>query len=585
MPIQLRDVKVPLESAADAETLHSFVLDTLGSGGASGGLGGSSGPTVEVVRRSVDARKKTDIHYVYQLRIHADDEDGVLAQATQAGLRAERVEPLRHTHPLDDLTEAQGGQGIPRAADFRHMPVIIGSGPAGIFAALVMAEAGVPCLVVDRGEPVADRLRAVGRLRRKGVLSPESNYCFGEGGAGTFSDGKLTCGRSHPLIRYLFEQWVAFGAPESILWEAHPHIGTDYLMRVALEMRQHLSSLGTRFLFNTRFDDVVPGGSASRYRLRFSGSGAGVVPTDHVLLAIGHSARDTYRMLLERGLAMAPKPFALGARIEHPQDHINRIQYGHCAVLPAAEYKLTAQAAGRGIWTFCMCPGGHLLPTSAQAGHLAINGMSYHARASGFANAAVVVNIQREDFFRGHVLDGVAFQSALEQAAYKAGGGDYVSPAQRLGDFLKGQSSRGELRSTYRPGVAAARLDQILPGFVTEALRGALLQYNERMRGYLSHEAILAGIESKTSSPVVMTRDASLQSVSHPGIFPTGEGAGFAGGIVSAALDGVKVARAVLGSVSRQPSTHRTDESPFAHTRPKLPFDAVLGGAQASMTS
>ena len=545
MPVLLRDIKVPLAYSGTTDLLKQFLSDAHGlrTAAARGTLG------VQIVRRSLDARKKMDIHYVYQLRIDSDDDEGLHGKASGAGLRSEIIPPLPSVHPLDDLTVAGGGPGLPTAASFRHPPVIIGSGPAGIFAALVLAEAGISALAFDRGEAVAARVRTVGRLRRRGELSEESNYCFGEGGAGTFSDGKLTCGRNHPLIRYLFEQWVAFGAPESILWEAHPHIGTDYLMRVALEMRRKVESAGSRFQFGSRLEDIVPGGGAAKYMLRFSGGLT--VPADHVILAIGHSARDTYRMLLDRGLAMAPKPFALGARIEHPQEHINRIQYGNCTVLPAAEYKLAAQSGGRGIWTFCMCPGGHLLPTSAQPGHLAINGMSYHSRASGFANAAVVVNIQREDFYRGHPLDGVSFQSALERAAFEAGGGGYVSPAQRLGDFLKGQASRGELRSTYRPGVAPARLDQLLPRFVTEALRGALVEYNERMRGYLSEEAIIAGIESKTSSPIVMMRDDMLQSVSHPGIFPTGEGAGFAGGIVSAALDGVRVARALLTAVPR----------------------------------
>jgi uncharacterized protein len=251
-------------------------------------------------------------------------------------------------------------------------------------------------------------------------------------------------------------------------------------------------------------------------------------------------------MLLARGLHITQKPFAVGARFEHPQDDINKIQYGQCALLPPAEYKLAAQVGDRGIWTFCMCPGGNLLPTSTQPGHLAINGMSYHARNSGFANAAVVVGINRQDFDRGHPLDGMYFQQQIEQAAYAAGGGGFLSPAQRVTDFIAGRTSRGELVSTYRPGVTSARLDKILPQAVVESLQGALISYNQRMRGFISDHAIVAGVESKTSSPIVMPRDERLQSVSHPGIFPTGEGAGFAGGIVSASLDGVRVGRAIL---------------------------------------
>jgi uncharacterized FAD-dependent dehydrogenase len=268
--------------------------------------------------------------------------------------------------------------------------------------------------------------------------------------------------------------------------------------------------------------------------------------TDHLIVAVGHSARDTYEMLLENGVAIAPKPFAMGARFEHPQETINKIQYGQCDLLPAAEYKLAAHKGDRGIWTFCMCPGGHLLPTNAQANHLAINGMSYYARNSSFANAAVVVNVMRQDFFKGHPLDGMHFQAAVERLAFEEGGGNYHAPAQRLIDFMSGQKSRGTLKSSYEPGIQSSRLDKILPTFIVDALRQAVGEYNQKMRGFLHPEAMVVGVETKTSSPIVMTRDKSLQSVSHPGFFPTGEGAGFAGGIVSAALDGVRVGRAVM---------------------------------------
>jgi uncharacterized FAD-dependent dehydrogenase len=251
-------------------------------------------------------------------------------------------------------------------------------------------------------------------------------------------------------------------------------------------------------------------------------------------------------MLYGRGLAIAPKPFAVGARFEHPQEVIDKIQFGSCSYLPPAEYKLVSHTQDRGIWTFCMCPGGHLLPTSAQPEHLAINGMSYHARSSGFANAAVVVNVLREDFYKGHPLDGMRFQEAIEKEAFRAGGGGYHSPAQRLQDFMVGRASKGELRSTYKPGVTGARLDKLLPPFIAEALRQAVVEYNKKMRGFVSPDALVVGVETKTSSPIVMLRDKGLQSVSHPGLFPCGEGAGFAGGIVSASLDGVRIGRAVL---------------------------------------
>jgi uncharacterized FAD-dependent dehydrogenase len=562
MTVLIRELKVPISESQEPGDLLAHLSKALGRT-----IDEAAGSKLSVHKRSLDARKKSNIHYVYQLRLDSPDEQSVMAAADRAGIAAEILSVDKSVHPVWGLGGRPGLAGVPSKRDLRHPPVIIGTGPAGVFSGLVLAEAGIPCVLVDRGEAVEQRMRTVGKFLRNSAFTPESNYCFGEGGAGTFSDGKLTCGRNHPLIRYLFERWVEFGAPDSILWEAHPHIGTDYLMRIAIRMRNHIRDLGSRFVFGTRLEDIESGGSTARFRLRFSDGS--IIPTDHVVLAIGHSARDTYEMLLRKGVAIAPKPFALGARIEHPQEVINEIQYGKaplsgaaagaagssCALLPAAEYKLAAQAASRGIWTFCMCPGGYLLPTSAQPGHLAINGMSYHSRASGFANAAVVVNIAREDFFRGHPLDGMKFQSELEQAAFIAGGGNYFSPAQRLTDFIKQRPSRGELKSTYRPGVSPARLDKLLPDFVSESLRIALAQYNDKMRGYISSDAIIAGVESKTSSPIVMMRDEHLQSISHPGLFPTGEGAGFAGGIVSAALDGVKVARAVLESVSEMPTS------------------------------
>jgi hypothetical protein len=302
--------------------------------------------------------------------------------------------------------------------------------------------------------------------------------------------------------------------------------------------------MGSRFLFNRRFVDMTRDVPGARYQVTLDDGTK--IKTDHLILAIGHSARDTYEMLLDRGLAIAPKPFAMGARFEHPQAAIDKIQFGQCSLLPPAEYKLVAHAGDRGIWTFCMCPGGHLLPTSAQPEHLAINGMSYHARSSGFANAAIVVNVLREDFYRGHPLDGMRFQAALEQEAFKAGGGDYKSPAQKLTDFMAGRWTKGDLATTYKPGISSARLDRLLPGFIVDALKTAVVDYDKKMRGFISPEALVVGVETKTSSPIVMPRDKGLQSVSHPGLFPTGEGAGFAGGIVSASLDGTRVGRAVL---------------------------------------
>lgn len=526
MSLLLKQFTVPLSAPKSESDLRGLVAQDLG-------IPPESIEELEILKKSLDARKKSQIVHHYQLRIAGQDEESLLRNSNG---RLELYEEKARFHPAEGLDFSR--------KKFRHKPIIIGSGPAGTFAALGLAELGQSCIVIERGEAVEDRMRTVHRLLRSSDFNEESNYCYGEGGAGTFSDGKLTCGRNHPLIRYLFEQWVRFGAPPDILYEAHPHIGTDYLMQIAKRTRVFLEAVGTEFLFRRRFVDFREGTNGARYQVVLDDGT--LLETDHLVIAIGHSARETYEMLYAKGLAIGPKPFAIGARFEHPQEVIDKIQFGSCTLLPAAEYKLAAQVGGRGIWTFCMCPGGHLLPTNAQAGHLAINGMSYHARNSGFANAAVVVNVTREDFYKGHPLDGVKFQQAIETAAFAAGGGNYFTPAQRLKDFLKGRMSKGELRSSYKPGVTPGRIDKILPEFVVQSLQGALTEYDKRMRGFLSDEAIVAGVETKTSAPIVMFRDSGLQSTSHPGIFPAGEGAGFAGGIVSAALDGVKIGRAVL---------------------------------------
>jgi uncharacterized FAD-dependent dehydrogenase len=525
MSLLYKQFTVPLNESSVQADLRDLVAVDLG-------IPADEILELEILKKSLDARKKSQILHHYQLRLVTRDDETVLKTSAD---RLDVYEEKVRYHPSEDIDFSN--------KTFRHPPVIIGSGPAGTFAALVLAELGQQCIIIERGEAVEDRMRTVHRLQRTSAFDNESNYCYGEGGAGTFSDGKLTCGRNHPLIRYLFEQWVRFGAPDSILYEAHPHIGTDYLMQIARRTRLHLESLGTKFLFKKRFVDFEKGTNA-RYKVHLADGTT--LDTDHLIMAIGHSARETYQILYDKGLAIGPKPFAIGARFEHPQDLINKIQYGSCTLLPAAEYKLAAQSGGRGVWTFCMCPGGNLLPTNAQEGHLAINGMSYHARNSGFANAAVVVNVMREDFYKGHPLDGMHFQAEIERAAFAAGGGNYFTPAQRLGDFIKGKLSKGEMKSSYKPGVTPARLDQVLPSFVVDPLRGALDEYNKRMRGFISEDAIVAGVETKTSAPIVMFRDASLQSTSHPGLFPAGEGAGFAGGIVSAALDGLKIGRAVL---------------------------------------
>ncbi len=525
MTLRIKDLTIPVQAMQDDNAVLSALATKLS-------IPPETILSHTIRKKSLDARKKGRIVYHLQVDFSCEDEQSLATRFSEL----EQAPPMPVLDPLQDIDFSK--------AQFRHPPVIIGSGPAGTFAALTLARAGIKSIIVDRGEAVEQRLRTGNRLRREGHLNPESNFCFGEGGAGTFSDGKLTCGRNHPLIRHIFNEFVAYGAPDSILYDAHPHIGTDYLMRISQRMRASLQNIGCEYLFERRMDDFTTGSSHARYIVRLHDGTQ--IPTDHLILAIGHSARDTYKMLQQKKVAMVPKPFAMGARVEHPQELINQIQFGACELPTAAEYKLTAQTETRGIWTFCMCPGGNLLPTSAQAGHLAINGMSYHARNSGFANAAIVVSVRKEDFYRDDALDGMRFQEKIEQLAFQEGGGNYFSPAQRLEDFIAGRTSKGEMKSTYKPGITSARLDRILPSFASEALRVALGDYNKRMKGFISEHALIVGVESKTSAPVSLLRNDGLESQSHPGFFPAGEGAGYAGGIISAALDGVRIGQAVL---------------------------------------
>jgi len=528
MAIRINNLSIPVSeenfSLTENERLQAALQKQLG-------IPSSSITGFTIQKKSLDARRKNKINNLYQLDVELRDQGTVLKANPE--IKPSKVPSI--SNPWEGTEEAQ----------FRHRPIIVGSGPAGSYAALLLAEAGHKPIILERGEPVNKRIKTVSRFATKSEFNERSNYCFGEGGAGTFSDGKLTCGRNHPLIRFVFDQFVAHGAPRQILYDSHPHMGTDSLLKIAIKMRNHVESRGGLYRFSTALKDFRCGGSKSRYIVELENGEE--IPTDHLILAIGHSARDTFEMLLENNVSIVQKPFAVGARIEHPQAVIDEIQFGSCQLLPAAEYKLASRVGKRGIWTFCMCPGGHLVPTNAQPNHLAINGMSYQARNSKFANAAVVVNVLKEDFDRGHPLDGMRFQEKFERTAFKAGGSNYHAPGQRLVDFIKGRSSKGNLISTYKPGVVNARMDKVLPEFVVDALSTAMSDYDKRMRGYINDEALVVGLESKTSSPVSITRDKSnFQSLSHPGLFPTGEGAGYAGGIISAALDGVKVARAVL---------------------------------------
>jgi uncharacterized protein len=441
----------------------------------------------------------------------------------------------------------------PRAGDEAERVIIVGCGPAGMFAALRCLELGRKPILLERGKDASARRFDLAPILRKGTVIEDSNYCFGEGGAGTFSDGKLyTRATKRGPVRTVYETFVAHGAPPRILTDAHPHIGSNLLPKVVMAIRESIREAGGEVHFHAKVTEV----------LIDQGRARGVVTADGreflgeaVILATGHSARDIYALLARQSIRMEQKAFALGVRIEHPQPLIDSLLYHfpreqeRPRLIPAASYRLATKIDDRGVHSFCMCPGGFIVPAATENDEVVVNGMSLARRDSPFANSGMVVTVEPEDtlaFQREHgVLAGIAFQKALEQAAKKAGGGGQVAPAQRVTDFLKGKLSADLPDTSYFPGLNPARLDEILPGWMVERLRSGLNLFGRQLRGYITEEAILVGFESRTSSPVRIPRDE--QTLEHPevrGLFPCGEGAGFAGGIVSAALDGMRCAEA-----------------------------------------
>jgi uncharacterized FAD-dependent dehydrogenase len=428
-------------------------------------------------------------------------------------------------------------------------PVIVGSGPAGLFCALILAENGYRPLVLERGEDVDARDRSVAAFFGSGKLDPESNIQFGEGGAGTYSDGKLNTTVTDEAFRNakVLEEFVEAGAPPEILYLAKPHIGTDYLVRVVKALRRKIESLGGEVRFGRLVTGLVHDGARVRGVTVEDG---GSVEAETVVLAIGHSARDTFAMLHEAGLAMEPKPFAIGLRIEHPQEMISRRQFGdnwRHPDLPVADYKLTSRSGtGRGVYTFCMCPGGHVVNSSSEAGMVACNGMSNFRRDSGNANSAVVVTVHPGDFGGEAVLAGIDFQRRWEGLAFEAGRGGYELPVQAFGDFLAGRPSTalGEVQPAIRGKYALADLNACLPDYVAAGIKEGILDFDRKIRGFARPDAVLSGVETRTSSPLRIQRDDGLEG-SLKGLYPCGEGAGHSGGIMSSAIDGIKVAEAI----------------------------------------
>ncbi len=496
-----------------------------------------------VSRRSVDARDRGDVHFTLTLDVRLASEKAEKAMAAKF-----RPNQAAYVPNSEAETHSVFTQKIQPYDRNRPRPVVIGAGPAGLFCALGLAVRGARPLVLERGKPVEARAKDVETLERQALLDPESNVLFGEGGAGAFSDGKLTCGLNDPYIRTVLQTFVECGAPDDILFSARPHIGTDLLRGVLTEMRKRLTALGGEVLFGHKATgfSLQNGRIAAVNAVAIPGNVPLALPTDAVYLAIGHSARDTYAWLRALGVPMQQKPFAMGVRVEHPQAMIDRAQYGTAAGLPGlppADYKLNVPTPdGRGAYTFCMCPGGQVINASSEPEALNVNGMSLHARAGENANAALLVGVRPEDFGSDDPLAGIALQRTIERAAFRMGGG-YAAPCQRVEDFLARRPSTGfgGIHPSYRPGVFPADIAECLPPFIADNLRLALPEMGKKLKGFDCPDALLTAPETRSSAPVRLLRDERRQSAL-PGLYPLGEGAGYAGGIVSAAVDGLRAA-------------------------------------------
>ena len=486
---------------------------------------------LNIVRRSVDARKKPDVRIVYTIDVAVDGNENKILK--QSGCKRAQIAQVSYYKP-------------PRFfGEIMKQPVVVGFGPAGMFAALILAMSGLRPIVLERGDDAVTRHEKVQKFFQTGLLDPRSNVQFGEGGAGTFSDGKLNTGVNNPRIGWVLQQLVAAGAGEDILFDSKPHIGTDVLLDVVQNMRQRIISLGGQVRFQSQVTDIYyQDGKITGLQI----NGSETLPCDHVIFAIGHSARDTFAMLYDRGIYMEQKPFSMGVRIEHKQSMVDLAQYGkNDPVLPPADYKLVKHLDDGTVYTFCMCPGGYVVAAASENGGVVTNGMSYNDRAGENANAALLVTLNPKDFPVEHPLAGMYWQRDIEQKAYQVSG-SYCAPAQLVGDFLRKvpSSGCGSISPTYKPGVAWCDLHQILPPIITDALETAIPLLNQNLNGFSNPEAVLTAPETRSSSPVRIVRNENKQSVTANGLYPAGEGAGYAGGIMSAAIDGILCAEALL---------------------------------------
>ncbi|HEC58655.1 MAG TPA: NAD(P)/FAD-dependent oxidoreductase [Methylophaga sp.] len=540
--LRLTEIKLPLHHTEDE--LPAAIVDTLG-------IKHDELLGFSIFKRSYDARKKSNILLIYHLDVTLSDENekAVLDKFAKQSF-------VKESPDTSYKFVAQAPADFP--AENQDRPIIIGFGPCGILAALVLAQMGLKPIVVERGQAVKQRTQDTWELWQKGKLNTESNVQFGEGGAGTFSDGKLYSQVKDKqfLGRKVLNEFVKAGAPEEILMVSKPHIGTFKLVKMVENMRNEIISLGGEIRFDSKVESIqreldgdTPNNSGKITGLTLSNGE--VLTGEHIILAIGHSARDTFEMLLEYGVFIEPKAFSIGFRIEHPQSVIDKARFGEEAgnpILGAADYSLVHHCKnGRSVYSFCMCPGGTVVAAASEEGGVVTNGMSQYSRNERNANAAIVVGIDPEVDFPGYPLAGIDLQRDLEKLAYEVGGGDFRAPAQLVGDFLKNKPSTelGTVAPSYKPGVALGDLTQVLPSYAVAAIREAIPKFDDKIRGFAMADAILTGVETRTSAPICIQRGKDFQSINTRGLYPAGEGAGYAGGIFSAAIDGIKVAQAV----------------------------------------
>lgn len=497
--------------------------------------------SVKIIKESLDARKKNNIkfNYAVDVNVNGEKESKIVARINDNSVKME------NSILTDEFNFGDKKLG--------NRPIVIGIGPAGLFAALMLAKNGYKPIVFERGEDVDKRTITVENFWKSGKLNVESNVQFGEGGAGAFSDGKLTTRIKDSRCDFILEELVKAGAPEDILYKAKPHVGTDILKGVVKNIRERIKLLGGEVHFSSKLETLIHKDG----RLVGIVVNGNKIACNNLILAIGHSSRDTYEMLHKSGIYMEPKSFAIGVRIEHPQDFINISQYGKFANHPklkAAEYRLThtCNNSGRGVYSFCMCPGGVVVGASSEKNRLVVNGMSYHARDKQNANSALVVTVGPNDFNGNSPLSGMEFQRHYEELAFSLGGGDYNVPIQRIDDFMKdkGTINLGNVKPSVTTGYKFAEIKNCLPKYVIESLKEGIYNFDKKINGFGSCDGIMTGIETRTSAPVKISRNSNLESISLEGLYPTGEGAGFAGGIVSAAVDGVKVAENIMKKYS-----------------------------------